>query len=110
MSWDIKKARDDAEKTEARWWRGCAAAPAAVGGVVLVVAAVLPLGDGARQQREPGLDDLRLAALLITAALLILPSRILWNYSIVWLGRAGTLEDLGAQAHWQISYGCGTTR
>ncbi len=28
------------------------------------------------------------------AALLLFFSRVVWNYSNVWLGRAGTLEDL----------------
>lgn len=36
----------------------------------------------------------RLAAAVAVAALLLLASRIVWNYSNVWLGRAGTLEDL----------------
>lgn len=36
----------------------------------------------------------RLSALVLLAALLLLASRIAWNYSNVWLGRAGTLEDL----------------
>jgi hypothetical protein len=36
----------------------------------------------------------KLSVVVIFAALLILISRILWNYANVWLGRAGTLEDL----------------
>jgi hypothetical protein len=36
----------------------------------------------------------RLSALVLLVALLLLASRIAWNYSNVWLGRAGTLEDL----------------
>jgi hypothetical protein len=36
----------------------------------------------------------RLSALVLLAALLLLASRMAWNYSNVWLGRAGTLEDL----------------
>src|SRR5262245_24294684 len=36
----------------------------------------------------------RLSAWLTKAALLLFFSRVIWNYSNVWLGRAGTLEDL----------------
>lgn len=35
-----------------------------------------------------------LSQLVIPAAFLIFISRITWDYSNVWLGRAGTLEDL----------------
>jgi hypothetical protein len=36
----------------------------------------------------------RLSALVLLVALLLFATRSTWNYSNVWLGRAGTLEDL----------------
>jgi hypothetical protein len=36
----------------------------------------------------------RLSTLVLLVAALLLSSRIVWNFSNVWLGRAGTLEDL----------------
>ena len=36
----------------------------------------------------------RLSGLALVGAFLLFLTRIVWNYSNVWLGRAGTLEDL----------------
>jgi hypothetical protein len=43
---------------------------------------------------DVGWSIARLAVLILLATLLLFISRTVWNFSNVWLGRAGTLEDL----------------
>jgi hypothetical protein len=61
------------------------------GMVGVAVSALLPL---AYSNVDVKWAIARLSALVLLTALLLLASRIAWNYSNVWLGRAGTLEDL----------------
>jgi hypothetical protein len=91
--WNIETLQEHAEE-QAKFWRRRAVVPAIVAGAPLFITAIMPWFI------EPGEKSIawmmaKLSTLLILAAFLILLSRILWNYSNVWLGRAGMLEDLG---------------
>jgi hypothetical protein len=96
--WNIDHLRQDAE-WEAKYWRRCSFAVtiATLGYIILVCILVLTaipwMTTPQQQDITPAI--IKCSALLILAAFLILVSRIVWNYSNVWLGRAGTLEDLG---------------
>jgi hypothetical protein len=62
--------------------------------ICLLIVALLPLFPSFRQQ-DVTWAIVILSELVIPAAFLIFISRLTWDYSNVWLGRAGTLEDLG---------------
>jgi hypothetical protein len=91
--WNIEVLREHAEE-QAKCWRIRAVIPAAVASVPLLTAAIAPWCV-VLEEKSLTLIIVKLSVLLVLAAFLMLFSRILWNYSNVWLGRAGTLEDLG---------------
>lgn len=62
--------------------------------ICLLIVAVLPLFPSFRRL-DITWAIVILSELVIPAAFLIFVSRITWDYSNVWLGRAGMLEDLG---------------
>jgi hypothetical protein len=91
--WNIQKLRGHSE-CMARCVRWSAIGIGSFGFVVLMIMAALPLFVGFRRLEVPW-ALLITAGLFVPAVFLLIVSRMAWNYSNVWLGRAGTLEDLG---------------
>jgi hypothetical protein len=86
--WNIEKLQDHAEK-EAKRWRRRSLVPATVASVPILIATIIAWSCNISLAML-----VKVSTLPISSAFLILLSRILWNYSNVWLGRAGMLEDL----------------
>lgn len=84
-------------EAEAARWRRRAALPAALSMVALALAALAPwLGARDRPPDTAGLavEVLKVSVLLVVAVIALFAARMVWNTATVWLGRAGTLEDL----------------
>ena len=90
--WNIGALQKHSERM-ARCMRWTAIVLAVPAFVCLLFVAVLPLCESFRRL-EVTWAIVILSQLVIPAAFLIFISRITWDYSNVWLGRAGTLEDL----------------
>src|SRR5262245_9006845 len=89
--WNIETLQQHAED-QAKCWRRRALVPAIVACAPLLIAAIMSWFIVPEDKSIPWMIG-KLSVLLILAAVLILLARILWNYSNVWLGRAGMLED-----------------
>jgi hypothetical protein len=86
----------DAE-CEARLWRRRASLPGTASVILVVLAVVAPWlrpSDRPMDAADLGLEVLKVSVLLVAALVALFAARTVWNTSNVWLGRAGTLEDL----------------
>ena len=90
----IAKLCDQAETQSSKWRRKSYCFSIATAVYVFLVVAFVLSPYAHRNGEDVKWAIARLSVLILIAAVLLAVSRVSWNHANVWLGRAGTLEDL----------------